>query len=156
MAYSRTQWGKWYILIPLPAVLITLIEAVAPGPPLPWWVYLLTTGAMAAAVLTFCSLTIRDEGEFLRVRFGPIPLLGTKIRFDDIVSAEPARTSFLDGWGLHYNPAKGTIFNVWGYRCVRIRTHRRVYWVGTDDPEGLCAWIRRKAAASAEESAAME
>lgn len=156
MAYSRTQWGKWYLLIPFPAVLITLIEAAVPGPPLPWWVYALSTGVMAAVVLSFCSLTILDGGEFLRARFGPIPLLGTKIRFDEILSAEPARTNFLDGWGIHYSPSKGTILNVWGYRCVRIRTHRRVYWIGTDDPEGLCAWIRGKTAASPEKSAAME
>ncbi|GAB4132801.1 hypothetical protein [Thermopirellula anaerolimosa] len=146
MGYSRTQWGRWYLLIPFPAVLITVIEAIAPGPPLPWWVYTITTGIMAAAILSFCSLTIRDEGDVLRIRFGPIPLLRMRIRYADIVSAEPDRTSFLDGWGLHYNAFKGTIVNVWGYDCVRIQTKRRVYWIGTDDPEGLCGWIRQKAA----------
>lgn len=150
MSYARTQWGKWYLLIPFPAVLITLVDAIAPGPAVPWWVYLFATGVTAAVFLTFCSLTIRDEGDALAVRFGPLPLWGTRIRYSDIVSAEPARTRFADGWGLHYSLYKGTILNVWGYRCVRIQTKRRVYWIGTDDPEGLCDWIRQKIAASSQ------
>ncbi len=150
MAYTRTQWGKWYLLIPFPAVLLTLVDAIAPGPAVPWWIYRFATGVVAAVILTFCSLTIRDEGDHLAVRFGPLPLWGTKIPYGDIVSAEPARTRFADGWGLHYSLGKGTIMNVWGFECVRIQTKRRVYWIGTDDPAGLCDWIRQKIAASSE------
>ncbi len=152
MAFSLTQWGKWYFLIPLPALIMAIVEMVAPGPPVPWWSSLPATGIIALAILSFSSLTIRDDGDALQVRFGPIPIFSRRIPYRDILSVEPAATRFVDGWGVHYNPRKGIIMNVWGYRCVRIVTKRRVYWIGTDDPEEVSQWVEYKIAAEQDAS----
>jgi hypothetical protein len=46
----------------------------------------------------FGSLTIRDEGDCLALRFGPLPLLRKRIRYADITGVEVGRTTILDGW----------------------------------------------------------
>ena len=55
--------------------------------------------------LVFGSLTICDEGDYLALRFGPLPLLCKRIRYADITGVEIGRTRIIDGWGIHYFPA---------------------------------------------------
>jgi len=80
---------------------------------------------MAAAILALCglafgSLTIRDEGEYLAIRFGPLPVLCKRIRYADITGVETGRTKLIDGWGIHYMPGRGWTYNLWGYDCVKL------------------------------------
>ena len=102
-----------------------------------------------AAIFTLCglvfgSLTIRDEGEWLALRFGPLPLLRKTIRYADITGVEVGRTRIIDGWGIHYMPGRGWTYNVWGFACVKLTLGRKVIRVGTDDAEGLAKFIREK------------
>ena len=89
-------------------------------------------------------LTIRDEDEFLALRFGPLPILRKKIRYADITSIEVGRTSILDGWGIHYVPFRGWTYNIWGFTCVRLTLGRKTVRVGTDDAEELAKMISEK------------
>ena len=66
------------------------------------------------AGLAFHHLTVSDEGDALAVRFGPLPLFGTRIRYAEITAAEPSQTSIIDGWGVHYIPGRGWTYNLWG------------------------------------------
>ncbi len=57
----------------------------------------------SGAVFALCglmpgSLTIRDEGNHLPLRFGPLPVLFKTIRYAEITGVEVGRTSILDGW----------------------------------------------------------
>ena len=96
------------------------------------------------AGLMFGHLTVRDAGEHLAVRFGPLPAFGIKIAYAEITSVEPDRTSIIDGWGVHYVPWRGTTYNLWGFGCVKITVGRRIIRVGTDDVEGLTAFLRER------------
>ncbi len=93
-------------------------------------------------------MTIRDEGEYLALRFGPLPFLRKRIRYADITGVEIGRTSILDGWGIHFMPGRGWTYNVWGFACVKLTLARKIIRVGTDDAEGLAKFLREKIGSS--------
>jgi hypothetical protein len=86
-------------------------------------------------------LTVADEGNQLAIRFGPFPLFRKRIWYDDIIDAEKGRTTFLDGWGIHWSPWGGWVWNIWGYECVVLRLKRGKLKIGTDDPDGLVRFL---------------
>jgi hypothetical protein len=72
-----------------------------------------------AAIFLLCSLmfghlTIRDEGERLALRYGPLLVIHKRFRYADITSVEPDRTKIIDGWGVHYILGRGWAYNLWG------------------------------------------
>jgi len=104
---------------------------------------------LAAALVGY--LDVRDAGDRLRIRFGPLPLMGTSIPYEDIESVEPAHSSLLYGYGVHGLPGLFIIFNIWGFGAIRIRLKRRTpVWraktviVGTDEPDRLLEFLRGK------------
>ena len=86
-------------------------------------------------------LTIEDEGDRLSVRFGPFPLFRRRIPYDDILEVETGRTTFLEGWGIHWSPWGGWVWNIWGYDCVLLRLKRGKLKIGTDDAAGLAEFV---------------
>jgi hypothetical protein len=112
----------------------------------PWEATIMAFAAGLMILCGFCfrSLTIADEGEWLAVRFGPLPFFGTSIRYADISDAQPGRTSWIDGWGIHYLPGRGWTYNLWGFRCVVLRMVNRSIRLGTDDPDNLAHFIRQR------------
>ncbi|WP_347243957.1 hypothetical protein [Thermogutta sp.] len=80
------------------------------------------------------------------VQFGPIPLLRKRIPYEAITRVEKGRTSWLDGWGIHYRLGWGWTYNVWGFDCVRVFCGKKVYNLGTDDPDGLLAFLQSQIA----------
>ena len=101
-------------------------------------------GILALCGLAFGSLTISDEGEYLALRFGPLPVLRKTIRYADITGVEVGRTKIIDGWGIHYFPGRGWTYNVWGFACVKLTLGRKIIRVGTDDAEELAKFVREK------------
>lgn len=93
--------------------------------------------------LCFRSLTVSDEGERLSIRFGPIPLFRKSIAYADITRVEPGKSSFVDGWGIHYLPGRGWTYNLWGYDCVVVYPGRKIIRIGTDDVENLVDFLSR-------------
>jgi len=94
--------------------------------------------------LCFGHLVVRDDRDALSVRFGPLPLFGVRVPYAQIMAAEAARSTFLDGWGVHWMPGKGWIYNLWGRDCVRIHMGRKTVRVGTDDVAGLLAFLKTR------------
>jgi hypothetical protein len=92
----------------------------------------------------FAELTVRDDGERLVLRYGPLPLFGWTFFWNEVESAEAGRTSCIDGWGIHWIPGRGTTFNLWGFDCVVLRVKGKVVRIGTDDAEALAQFIRTK------------
>lgn len=92
----------------------------------------------------FAELTVRDEGEQLVLRYGPLPVFGWKFFWHELDSAEAGRTSWIDGWGIHWIPGRGTTFNLWGFDCVVLRVKGKVVRIGTDDAEALSQFIRSR------------
>lgn len=95
-------------------------------------------------------LRVADAGDHLRVRFGPIPVLGTRVPYAAVTAVEAVRSDVLDGWGVHWVPGRGTIYNLWGFDCVRICMGEKVVRVGTDDVEGLVTFLKARTGLSPE------
>ena len=103
---------------------------------------LLAVAAMLMLVTaSFAHLTVEDIGDAIEVRFGPLPLIKTRVPYESIESVTPERTTLLDGWGLHYARG-GWLYNVWGYDCVKIVTSKKTLRVGTDDVENLTDFLK--------------
>ena len=91
----------------------------------------------------FHHLTITDEGDSLRIKFGPLPLFQRRVWYRDIQSVEVNRTRFFDGWGVHLSIRGGWVWNIWGKDCVLIKlTRNRKLWLGNDEPNELCEFLK--------------
>jgi len=141
--YSHTQRAPLHLLL----WALALGFASIPGWSadlfaIPW----VTTGAIALSVLTgvlalcFKHLKIESEEGALRIRFGPLPLFQRKIALERIRAARATRSSLIEGWGIHLGP-HGWIWNLWGFDCVELDLDRGKLRIGTDDPDGLVAFI---------------
>ena len=144
MAYNHTQPGRWHYLL-FALTLATLAGACLARSELPVVITLLG----AATILAFCglmlgSLTISDEGEYLALRFGPLPVLRERFRYADITGVEIGRTKIIDGWGIHYVFFRGWTYNLWGFACVKLTLGQKIIRVGTDDADELAKVIREK------------
>lgn len=109
---------------------------------------------MLLLALCFGTLTVADEGQSLLVRFGPVSLFRKHVNYEAISEAQPARSSLIDGWGIHYVPGRGWIYNLWGKSCVQLTVNGRTLRIGSDDAENLAAFIQEKLASSGREFAA--
>jgi hypothetical protein len=93
---------------------------------------------------TFRDLTVRDECEELVIEFGPVNLLRKRVPYADIVKISTARTTFIDGWGIHYRSGIW-LWNVSGFDCVQLDLKGgRKLRIGTDEPEKLCEFLRAR------------
>jgi hypothetical protein len=141
LTYRHTQKGPWHLLLYAfgAAMLIAgmLIRAV---PTLD--ITLLASGFLTLLLsASFHHLSVEDEGHQLAIRFGPFPLFRKRIWYDNMLEVKKGRTMFLDGWGIHWSPWGGRLWNIWGYDCVVIRLKRGRLRVGTDDPDSLVEFL---------------
>ncbi len=149
--YDHTQRGVLHYLVALVGAGI-LVGAMLSWDNAPAFVLLIAVaGSLMFFAACFGYLRVRDLGERLEIRFGPIGMFGRSIRYDDMASAEVGRTTLLHGWGIHGLPFVGVTWNVHGYDCVRVAFKRpqglfrfKRINIGSDDPEGLAAFLRRK------------
>jgi hypothetical protein len=146
MTYDHTQRGYFHWLLYVLALTEGVIAWLIRGLPPEFVSWLL--GGVAALFfvlgLAFQQLRVYDGGDRLELRFGPLPLLRGSIRYDAITSVEPGRSALIDGWGIHWIPGRGYTYNLWGFDCVVVRQGRKTIRVGTDDVDGLLAFLRTK------------
>ena len=142
-SYSHTQKG---IIMPILAACALICAGIAvyhyEASPL-WVVFAASAATFAIFSLMFASLTVRDSGDTLHIAFGPVSLFKKSIPYADITGVERDRSTFLSGWGIHWS-RKGWLWNIGGYDCVRFSIGKTGFLVGTDDPDGLCAFIQTK------------
>ena len=144
MQYEHTQRAPLYLVVYLTG---GIMAATAWTVPMPTSIALLLVGIAAIMVLlaeSFRYLRVRDEGEHLGVRYGPLPLFFRRIRYADITAVEPDRTKIIDGWGIHYIVGRGWTFNLWGFDCVKLTLGKKVIRLGTDDVENLTEFLRSR------------
>ena len=94
--------------------------------------------------LLFAHLSVRDEGESLAVRFGPLRLFGTRIQYADVSSVQRGRSALIDGWGIHCIPGRGWTFNLWGFDCVELVVKGRALRIGSDDVDNLVTFLQSR------------
>ncbi len=144
MRYEHIQKAPFYLL--LVAIASGMFVAAWFMPDLvAQFIMAMSAGVTALLALAFRQLTVRDEGGALLVCFGPLPLFWRRVRYAEIERAEQARSSWLDGWGIHMSPSGGWTWNLWGFDCVDIfLTRGRKLRLGTDDPSELAAFLREQ------------
>lgn len=146
-SYSHTQKGILRpILLICGAVCFVIAYCVWENPPLTP-VFLAVGAACVALAFAFAQLTVCSEGERLAVRFGPMPLFRKVIPLGEITDVEKTRSTFLAGWGIHLT-RKGWLWNIGGFDCVRVDINGKSMLVGTDDPDGLVAFLKRRIGAN--------
>ena len=93
--------------------------------------------------IVFSFMVVRDEGTHLAINFGPIPLIRRRIAYAEITSVEPGRSSLIDGWGDHWLPGRGRIYNLWGFDCVKLQMGKKTLRIGSDDVAGLVGFLKQ-------------
>lgn len=92
----------------------------------------------------FRSMTIEISDTELTWYFGSgFPL--KRVPISEVVSAEVVRTSFMNGWGIHYT-MRGWLYNVSGYGAVSVtlRSGKR-FCLGSDEPEAVARKLMSRA-----------
>jgi hypothetical protein len=106
------------------------------------WPALITAPLLFVTAWRFHSLTIEIADGELRWRFGP-GWIRKQVSLDLILSAEPVRTNFIEGWGIHLSRF-GWLYNASGYDAVAIRMKNGQHFaLGTDEPAVLAAQFKR-------------
>lgn len=142
--YRHTQAGHFGLLI-WPIVALQLALAWFFRDQLWLSVLMVVIACVVATVaLSFRTLTIQDEGDFVGICYGPLPLAYKRIAYDSIDSVMQSQTRWIDGWGIHWVPSRGWTYNIWGYDCIELQVGKRTVRLGTDDPEGLLAMLQAK------------
>jgi hypothetical protein len=140
--YRHTQTGPSALLCSAIAVVFLIATLFLPIPALRI-IFPVASVVVFVVGWSLAHLTVEDEGDQLALRFGPIPLFRKWIRYDDIIEVEEGRTTFLDGWGIHGGFGYG-VWNVWGFDCVVFRLKSGTLKVGTDDADGLVAFLKSR------------
>jgi hypothetical protein len=143
-SYSHTQTAPLSLLLSTTAVGLFVAAWLTTGlPPIR-----LMLGGIAVLLtllaLSLHHLTVEDEGHRLAVRFGPLPLFRTSVRYEDIEGVEVGRTTVLDCCGIHWSRRGGWVWSLWGGKCVVVRHRRGVLRVGTDDAANLAVFLQAK------------
>jgi hypothetical protein len=148
--YSHTQRG-WALILAaalgaLFAFVLVFVLPPAAAEPLPGWLPALIIGAPGLTLLAFGSLTVTIAEGQLTWRFG----LGwprKSLPLAEITLAEPTRTRFIEGWGIHLT-RRGWLYNVSGFDAVLLtRRDGKSVLIGTDEPRALVAALERARAA---------
>ncbi|WP_417734057.1 hypothetical protein [Rosistilla oblonga] len=142
--YRHTQhaplcWGLYLLCIP-----IALATWLTRGMPVLQWLFPVVGLAMLWLAASFHHLTVEDEGDRISIRFGPLPTFRRSVRYDEIVDARLDRTTVMDGWGIHFSPRGGWVWNLWGRQCVLIQMRRGTLRVGSDDAERLAEFLQSR------------
>lgn len=92
------------------------------------------------AARLFSSLTITIADGELRWHFGP-GWIHKKIALPEIASAKVIRTTFIDGWGIHFT-RHGWLYNIAGHGAVAITLKNgKRFALGSDEAENLAAQL---------------
>jgi hypothetical protein len=141
--YQRTQIGYLTICVLfIAAIFVASTGVVAPAGRDSLLIRALIEVILLISAIVFSRLTIKVNGEFLEACF-TMGLICKKVSLTDIAECEPIRIRWWYGWGIHLTPY-GWLYNVSGLDAVVITLRNgRKFALGTDDPQGLVAAIRR-------------
>jgi hypothetical protein len=147
--YHHIQKGPISIALLAIAVLLSVNAWLSWDSGLPGVLFLGGAALFLFLAMCFRQLTVKDEGEWLRLRFGPLPVFGTRIPYSSITAVETGRTSLIDGLGIHYAPLRGWTYNLWGSECAVIHLGDHLIRVGSDDVASLVNFLHVRVGPSA-------
>jgi hypothetical protein len=134
--YEHTQAGTLIVVLMVTLSIVFSILGATVAPPL-----LVAVPIVALSGWLFRSLTIEVDQCELRWWFGS-GFLEKSVPLDEIVRAQPVRTNFLEGWGIHYSRF-GWLYNVSGRDAVAITLKNgERFALGTDEADRLIATFK--------------
>lgn len=143
-SYRHTQRGRFHYLVWTIGA-AQLVSAFLVSDPLLALFLGLSGFLMVGIGFVFGELCIADGGSELRLRYGPVPLVGRNVRYEDIESVARGRSSWIDGFGIHWIPGRGWTWNLWGFDCVELGlSGGKRLRIGSDDADGLAAFLRER------------
>lgn len=145
-AYRHTQTSPMWLVL-LVFVPLFVIGGLGGGNTMLLIILLAVGAGFLLLAASIHSLTVEDAGEHLRVRFGPLPLLGTRLKYADMADPAVGRSRTIDGWGIHWIPGRGWTYNLWGYDCVELQYRGSPLRIGTDDAANLARFLQERIAA---------
>jgi hypothetical protein len=136
-SYKHTQRGTLIIAVTLGLAALFIVLGLTLQKPF-WF----SVPILLVCAWLFHSLTIEITERELRWRFGP-GLIHKSVPLNEIVSAAPMRIG--PSWGIHRGPRTGWLYNVSGFDAVAVTLRsRKIFTLGTDEPEALSAAIRQQ------------
>ena len=143
--YKHTQIGHvviWAVLVISVVVAIGTISQ----PSRSHEISVVISLVLLVTIPLFCKLRIEIDDQTLLASFG-IGVIRKKVPLAQIIACAPIRIRWWYGWGIHLTPY-GWLYNVSGLDAVAITLRNgRKFALGTDDPRGLVAAIRRSSSA---------
>jgi len=143
MGYEHTQKGYLHWLLGgIALLLLALVPAAYADEPEAGFILLGVGMLLAALTPCFATLTVRDDGDALRIEFGPWRLFRKRLRYVDVRTAAPGRSAVIDGWGVHWIIGRGWTWNIHGFEAVELTLQGggRLR-IGTDDSARLAAFF---------------
>lgn len=135
--YQHTQSGATMLGSLGAAVLILAIMSIMFHP------LIIPMVVIGTAAWMFRSMTVEISNAELTWYFGS-GFPRKSVPLSDVASAEVIRTSFLNGWGIHYTP-RGWLYNVSGYGAVAVgMKNGKRFCLGTDEPEELARQLNQR------------
>jgi hypothetical protein len=135
--YQHTQRGTLILIAMVIASAIAVLGGLALRP------VLIAVPLLLVGAWLFHSLTIEVADDELRWRFGP-GLIHQRVPLELIISAEPVRTNFIEGWGIHISRF-GWLYNVSGFDAVAVKMKNGQHFaLGTDEPAVLAARLSHR------------
>lgn len=142
--YNHTQNGPVHLILFGVAALFVAIAWYSSSTGLQFVGMLVLAGLTAILASCFRQLTVRDEGDALAIRYGPLPLFRRRIPYASITAVQAARSDWLDGGGIHYIPGRGWIYNLWRRDCVKLQLGNKAVRVGSDDVAALLRFLETR------------
>jgi hypothetical protein len=143
--YRHTQRSPLCLLLYVVGIVILASAWSVRHEPVVSWVLAASGASVLLLAPSFHHLRVEDRRDRLAIRFGPLPIFRRSIEYGEIETAQIGRTTFLDGWGIHWSLRGGWVWNIWGRDCVviRFRDGGRLL-VGTDDVDRLHRFLQSK------------
>jgi hypothetical protein len=137
-------WIIFAAIIPALALLVFFFVTGRGSQPLDMFGFVFAAATLLASIVLFYGLTTEVTQDTICVSFG-FGLIRKRIPLSRIKSAEPVKSPWYYGWGIHFIP-KGMIFNINGSGSVELRfkDSDRVFRIGTKEPETLRAEITKR------------
>ena len=135
--YRHTQTSPLHWLLHISALAVLVSQVFVPTDPVGTTALVLLAGLLVCLGFCFRELTVSVDDVELSVQYGPIPLFAKRISLANITQVEAGRSSWIDGWGIHYVPGRGWTYNLWGFDCVQFNLDGKRFRVGTDDRDNL-------------------
>jgi len=143
MRYEHSQIGYLTICVLFgAAVFVAVMGIIAPADQSGLRLTAVIEMILLICAILFSKLTIKIDDETLRACFA-MGFICKRVPLAEIAVCELIRIRWWYGWGIRLTPY-GWLYNVSGLDAVAITLDNgRKFALGTDDPHGLVAAIRR-------------